>query len=274
MFKHVLNFVRSEQGSIIQLVGSVSSPGKGYSLLKRPASILALIVLLSLLAGACAPPGGPVASSTPTSSGTTTSGGPGPSFPTTPPQLRTPTFATTGQEAPTVKVLASVDPTLIIQFPLVPSGIKALFPNAKGLVTVFENPKTNDFDTMTVDVQNMPPNIKFTVFLTELSAKPFGHAEYVGDVITRGDGTGESVFHLITFVAFTADNRNPGTSADQSGDASGIQLEHVGMWFDSVNNARRVFNNPTVAGTPFDGGGGPLHAGPQALTDGQTLPVI
>src|SRR6266851_4979571 len=268
MFKHVLNFVKGEQASIAQLVGSASSSSKGFSSLKRPASILAAIVLLSLLAGACAPPGGPAASSTPATNGTTSSGGPGPSFPTTPPQLRTPTFA------PTVQVLASVDPTLIIQFPLVPSGIKALFPNAKGLVTVFQNPKANDFDTLTVDVQNMPPNVKFTVFLTEISSKPFGHAEYVGDVITRGDGTGESVFHLITFVAFAADNRNPGTSADQSGDASGIQLEHVGMWFDGVGNARRVLNDPTIPGTPFDGGGGALHAGPQAMTDGQTLPVI
>ena len=274
MFKHLLNFVRDEQGSITQLAGRVSSSGKGFSPLKRPASLLAVIVLLSLLVGACAPPGGPAASSTPATNGTTTSGGPGSSFPTTPPQLRTPAFATTGQEAPTVKVLASVDPTLIIQFPLVPSGIKTLFPNAKGLVTVFQNPKANDFDTVTVDVQNMPPNVKFTVFFTEIAAKPFGHAEYVGDVITRGDGTGESVFHLITFVAFAADNRNPGTSTDQSGEASGIQLEHVGMWFDGVSNARKALNDPGVAGTPFDGGGGALHAGPQAMTDGQTLPVI
>jgi hypothetical protein len=112
------------------------------------------------------------------------------------------------------------------------------------------------------------------VFFTEISSKPFGHAEYVGDVITRGDGTGESTFHLITFVAFAADNRNPGTTADQTGDASGIQLEHVGMWFDGVDNARKVLGNPTIPGTPFDGGGGALHAGPQAMTDGQTLPVI
>src|SRR3989442_7678377 len=117
MFKHLLNFVRGEQGSItqlagrvssrhdrgkpwsldksgtydtrsiIQFVGSVSSPSKGFSPLKRPASLLAVIVLLSLLAGACAPPGGPAASSTPATNGTTTSGGPGPSVPTTPPQL-------------------------------------------------------------------------------------------------------------------------------------------------------------------------------------------
>jgi len=189
--------------------------------------------------------------------------------------LRVPTFGSAGQEAPTVKVLPSVAPTVIIQFPLVPVSIKTLFPKATGLVTVIQgNPSTNDFDTVTVDVQNMPPNVKFTVFFTEIAVKPFGHAEYVGDLITRGDGSGESVFHLITFVAFAADNRNPGISTDQSGDASGIQLEHVGMWFDGVNAARQVLNNPTIPGTPFDGGHGVLHAGPQAMTDGQTLPVI
>src|SRR5205823_6325443 len=69
----------------------------------------------------------------------TTTGGPG--FPTSPLALRTPSFGT--QEAPTVKVLASADPTLIVQFPLSPASIKALFPNATGLVTVIQgNPQT------------------------------------------------------------------------------------------------------------------------------------
>jgi hypothetical protein len=177
--------------------------------------------------------------------------------------------------APTVKVLASADPTLIIQFPLFPVSIKNKFPKAMGLVTVFQDTKANDFDAVTVGVQNMPPNTKFTVFFTEIASKPFGHAEYVGDVITRGDGSAESTFHLITFVAFAADARQSNvTSADQSGDASGIQLEHVGMWFDGVNSARQVLGDPTIPGTPFDGGHTPLHAGPQAMTDGQTLPVI
>jgi len=233
------------------------------------ALVLAL-TLLSLLISACVPSSPPLPNA---DGGNATAGGA--NFPTTPPQLRTPSFGSPGQVAPTVKVLPSVDPTLIIQFPLVPSGIKDKFPNAKGLVTVFQNPQANDFDTLTVNVENMPPNVKFTVFLTELSAKPFGHAEYVGDLITRGDGTGESTFHLIVFVAFAADARQSNvTSADQSGDASGIQLEHVGMWFDGVRNARDVLGDPTIAGTPFDGGGGALHAGPQAMTDGQTLPVV
>jgi len=226
-----------------------------------------VIVLLGLLVSAC-DSGNPSTNNPPTTSG-------GGSFPTTPPPLRTPTFGSSGQEAPTVKVLASVDPTLIVQFPLFPASIKTLFPKATGLVTVMQgNPAISVFDTVTVGVQNMPPNVKFTVFFTEISAKPFGHAEYVGDVITDANGSGEAVFHLIAFVAFAADNRNVGTSADQSGNASGIQLEHVGMWFDGVGTARAVLQNPNTAGTPFDGGGGTLHAGPQAMTDGQTLPVI
>ncbi|HLZ56034.1 MAG TPA: hypothetical protein VKR06_03720 [Ktedonosporobacter sp.] len=242
--------------------------------------VVVCIALLSLLASACAPqPGaqtGPGGTKTGGVAGGTAQTSSAPTFPTTPPALRTPSFGSAGQIAPTVKVLASVDPTLIIQFPLSPSSIKTLFPKASGLVTVMQgNPAISVFDTITVDVQNMPPNVKFTVFLIEIATKPFGHAEYVGDVITRGDGTGESTFHLITFVAFAADARQANvTSADQSGDASGIQLEHLGMWFDGVDNARKALNDPTIAGTPFDGGGGALHAGPQAMTDGQTLPVI
>src|SRR5436305_3296908 len=244
----------------------ISHSTRAYS---RNRSVIALvvIVLLGLLLAAC-----DSSSSQNTQTKQTTSGGN--SFPTNAPSLRTPAFGSPGQVAPTVKVLASVDPTLIVQFPLTPASIKSLFPKASALVTVFQNPVANDFDTVTVDVQDMPPNVKFTVFFTELSAKPFGHAEYVGDVITRGDGSGVSVFHLITFVAFAADNRNPVTSADQSGNASGIQLEHVGMWFDGLINARQVLQNPNQPGTPFDGGGGVLHAGPQAMTDGQTLAVI
>jgi hypothetical protein len=288
MYKHRFLNPHNDQGCLISPHPRRGGSGEdvGWGRLRRPGarsrflgkgymiSVLG-IMLLAILLSACS---SPFSSGTPTpstTSTTTTSSG-SPAFPTTALALRTPAFGTPGQVAPTVKVLASADPSLIVQFPLAPASIKTLFPNATGLVTVIQgNPQTNDFDTLIVDVQKMPPNVKFTVFLTELSAKPFGHAEYVGDVITRGDGSGESIFHLITFVAFAADARKSTvTSADQSGDASGIQLEHVGMWFDGVRFARQVLNNPNIPGTPFDGGGGALHAGPQAMTDGQTLSVI
>src|SRR5579859_5117494 len=140
---------------------------------RRFSLVLVCMALLSLLVTACALQPGSVQTH---SAGTTAGGTPSasassggtPSFPTTPPALRTPSFSNGEQIAPTVKVLASVDPTLIIQFPLSPSGIKALFPKASGLVTVMQgNPAISVFDTITVNVQNMPPNVKFTVFRSE-----------------------------------------------------------------------------------------------------------
>ncbi len=180
------------------------------------------------------------------------------------------------QLASTVQVLSSQAPSVIIQFPLFPSGIKAKFPKATGVVTIAEgNPSVSLFDSVTVDVQNMPPDITFTIFFIELANKPFGNVEYVADLHTRSDGSGESSFQAITLVAFAADNRTPTvTSQDQSGTASGVQLEHMGMWFSSLQDAQKVLSNTSLTGTIFDGGSPALHAGPQAMTDGQTAPVF
>ena len=181
-----------------------------------------------------------------------------------------------GRLAPTVHVLASLPPTTILQFPLVPSSIKQAFPQATGLVTIVRGDRNNaSSDTVTVDVQNMPPNITFTIFYIEFASKPFGNVEYVADLTTRGDGSGETIFQNIAFVAFAMDARNPGTSQDgQEGTTSGINLEHMGMWFSQLQDAQKVLNDDTLKGTIFDGGSPPLHAGPQAMTDGQTSPVF
>ena len=181
-----------------------------------------------------------------------------------------------GRLAPSVQVLDSLPPTTIVQFPLVPSGVKNAFPQATGLVTIVRGNRDNAIaDTVIVDVQHMPPNITFTIFFIELANKPFGNVEYVADLTTRGDGSGETIFQNITLVAFAMDARNPGTSQDgQEGTTSGINLEHLGMWFSSLQDAQKVLNDTTLKGTIFDGGNPPLHAGPQAMTDGQTAPVF
>lgn len=179
------------------------------------------------------------------------------------------------QLASTVQVLASQQPSVIIQFPLFPSGIKQAFPKASGVVTIVQgNPEVSLVDTVTVDVQDMPPDTTFTIFFIELANKPFGHVQYVADLHTRDDGSGDITFQTITLVAFAADAQNPGQSQDQSGIASGIQLQHLGMWFSELDVAKKVLNDNTLKGTPFDGGNPPLHAGPQAMTDGQTAPVF
>ena len=136
------------------------------------------------------------------------------------------------------------------------------------------NSEAADCSTVTVDVFNMPPDTTFTIFFIELANKPFGHVEYVADLHTRDNGSGDVTFQAITFVAFAADAQNPGTSQDQSGQASGVQLEHLGMWFSELQDAQKILHDSTLKGTPFDGGDPPLHAGPQAMTDGQTTPVF
>jgi hypothetical protein len=181
-----------------------------------------------------------------------------------------------GKLASTTHVLDSLPPTLIEQFPLVPSGIKAAFPNATGLVTiVVGSHEDSTSNTVTIDVQNMPPNITFTIFFIELANKPFGNVEYVADLTTRGDGSGETIFQTIATLAFAMDARNPGSSSDnREGVTSGTNLEHLGMWFSSLQDAQHVLNNDSLTGTIFDAGNPPLHAGPQAMTDGQTAPVF
>ena len=145
------------------------------------------------------------------------------------------------QLASTVQVLASQPPSVIIQFPLFPSGVKKAFPKATGVVTIAQgNPEASLFDSVTVDVSNMPPDTTFTIFFIELANKPFGHVEYIADLHTRDDGSGEASFQAITLVAFAADNRTPVTSQDQSGEASGVQLEHLGMWFSSLQDAQKA----------------------------------
>ena len=177
--------------------------------------------------------------------------------------------------ASTVQVLDSQPPSVILQFPLFPSGVKKVFPQATGVVTIVQgNPAVSLFDTVTVDVSHMPADTTFTIFFIEAATKPFGQVQYVSDLHTRSDGTGDVTFQTITLVAFAADSGNPGTSQDQTGTASGIQLEHLGMWFSSLQDAQKALNDTTLIGTPFDGGNPPLHAGPQALTDGQTAPVF
>jgi len=235
-------------------------------------SSLLFLLLLTLSISACSTTVTLPPAQTPTAAGNTSGQL---AFPDSAPQLRRPDFGQAGQVAPTLRVLPSVAPTRILQFPLLPASLKKLFPNATALVTVVQgNPELSIVDTVIVDVQHLPPGVKFTVFFTELAAKPFGHAQYVGDLFTRGDGSGESIFHLITLVAFAADNRQPGVANDQSGEASGTQLEHLGMWFDTIGVARQVLGDATIASTPFDGGNPPQHSGPQAMTDGQNLPVI
>jgi hypothetical protein len=78
-------------------------------------------------------------------------------------------------------------------------------------------------------------------------------------------------FSCIAFEAMALDGRTPGIASLNGNEfASGVQLEHLGMWFSDLKVAQQVLHDPTLKGTPFDGGGPPLHAGPQAMVDDVT----
>src|SRR5438067_1729404 len=100
------------------------------------------------------------------------------------------------------------------------------------------------------------PLVILLIVMLQVVAIPlaFAHVEYVADLTTRGDGSGESMFHIITFVAFAVDARNPNSSQDDTeGLTSGTNLEHMGMWFSSLTDAEKVLNDDTLKGTIFDG---------------------
>lgn len=157
-----------------------------------------------------------------------------------------------------------------IQFNLVPSGLKTLFPNATATVSITPGDTADDVQVV---AQNLPPNITFTCFFIQSPTKPFGACQYAMDLKTDSYGYGATSFHGIVTQAFAMVAESAGQS-DNVGDgpASGTQLEHFGMWFSSLQDAQTVLNDPTLTGTPFDGGSPPAHAGPQAMNDGSPDP--
>jgi hypothetical protein len=155
-----------------------------------------------------------------------------------------------------------------VRFRLVPSGLAKAFPHASGVVTINSGSLN---DSVTVDVAHMPPNTTFTIFFTELRTPPFGNGAFVSELRTGNDGTGRVSFSCMALEAMVVDGRHPNIATRDGKElASGVQLEHLGLWFDDLKVAQKVLHDPTLKATPFDGDSPPLHAGPQAMVDNVT----
>src|SRR5437763_11776789 len=102
------------------------------------------------------------------------------------------------QLASTVQVLSSQPPSVIIQFPLFPSGVKQAFPQATGVVTIIQgNPAVSLFDPLTVDFSHSPPVPILTTFFMKLPNNPFEHFEKLANLITPENGSVEQSSQLI-----------------------------------------------------------------------------
>jgi hypothetical protein len=145
------------------------------------------------------------------------------------------------------------------KFGMVRSAALNSFPNcaanAKGTVKIVSNGVT---ETMTVSVDNLPPNTDFDLFVIQQPGAPFGMSWYQSDLETDqwGHGSVKVVgrFSDETFIVapgsvaapviFEGDgSSNPATAP--------IHTYHLGLWFNSATDAGNNGCPNTV--TPFNG---------------------
>jgi hypothetical protein len=146
---------------------------------------------------------------------------------------------------------------------LTPSSDKLAqcMPEAGVNVAVRLTTNQDGFDRFTVRGQHLPPNRDFTVFLLEQAGSPLGAAEYIGDLHTKANGTGQNTFRLIVQEAFSSTLVN--------GQRARVDLNRVGMWFADPKDDDFCLG-PNSPVTPFDGDN---EAGVQAFNSANADPL-
>ncbi len=154
---------------------------------------------------------------------------------------------------------------------VVSAGAAPCLPYATGTATITS---AGQVEIMDVTVQGLRPYTTFNLFVIQLPRAPFGNAWYQGDIETDayGQGSGEFVgrFSIETFVVALGAGPAPVVHTDPPfpDDATNppynpIHMYHVGLWFDSPDDAARAGCPNSV--TPFSGD---HHAGIQVLNTG------
>jgi hypothetical protein len=152
-----------------------------------------------------------------------------------------------------------------VKFHLVRSPGLASFPtvapNAHGTVTVNS---LGPVETMKVNVEGLPPNTDFDLFVIQVPNAPFGLSWYQGDIQTDAFGKGSREFigrfSIETFIVAPgianapADPFNePGSIPDakQNPATNPVQTYHIGLWFNSPADVVKAGGPNTI--TPFNG---------------------
>ena len=152
------------------------------------------------------------------------------------------------------------------------AAVKAdCLPNAIGHVRVDQRDQN---ERMTVDVEGLPPNTAFDLFVIQLPDAPFGVAWYQSDLQTQADGQGHvTVQGRFNRETFSLSQGGPTNGSDPSQNVTGPAVKdtnvvfrptsqfHLGLWFNDAQDAANAHCNPNV--TPFNG---EQHAGTQILS--------
>jgi hypothetical protein len=146
-----------------------------------------------------------------------------------------------------------------ISFDMVVSkGAAACLPHAEAEVQVISDGTAED---MFIHATGLPPNTDFDFFVIQVPNAPFGLSWYQGDVETDDDGDAvqhfRGRFSIETFIVapgvapapvvfngpFPDASTNPATNP--------VQTYHLGMWFNSPEDAKKA--GCPAAVTPFNG---------------------
>ncbi|QSA95630.1 hypothetical protein [Methylococcus sp. EFPC2] len=148
-----------------------------------------------------------------------------------------------------------------IRFPLVrPATLgAACAPDAKGYVRVRTQ---GNVEVMDVRIEGLPPRVEFDAFVIQVPHAPFGLSWYQGDLQTNrvGKGYGHFLgrFNEETFIvapnvapAPHVHNDPPFPDAAESPKTAPVHTYHVGIWFNSPEDAVAAGCPDNV--TPFNG---------------------
>ena len=141
---------------------------------------------------------------------------------------------------------------------VVSKGAETCLPNASGTVRITP---VGRVEIMDVTVEGLPPNTGFDLFVIQVPKAPFGVSWYQGDIHTDKNGRGHQHFigrfSVETFAVAPGPAPAPVVFNGPFPDASAnppfnpIQMYHLGLWFDSPQDAQAAGCPATV--TPFNG---------------------
>jgi hypothetical protein len=114
-------------------------------------------------------------------------------------------------------------------------------------------------ERMTVRVFGLPPGTELDLFAIQVPDFPFGVGWYVGDLRIGRTGSGAATFvsrfNIETFAlalnSAPAPQTHPGDDATRNPPFKPVHTYHLGLWFNSPDDARRA-GCPTGT-TPFNG---------------------
>ena len=148
----------------------------------------------------------------------------------------------------------------ITSFGMVVSQVaNACLPDANAQVSIQSSGTVED---LLISATGLPPNTDFDLFVIQVPNAPFGLSWYQGDLATNSNGnamqhfTGR--FSNQTFIvapgtaaAPVVFNSPPFPDAAQNPASGPVQIYHLGLWFNSPDDAQKAGCPNTV--TPFNG---------------------